>query len=173
MSEEEKYSRQIKLFGASTQRKIETTRVFMRAPESSSRFVSYFRRLLLQVGGQFLTYPLYEAGEISGEVSENDWLVLVDTPPHPSELHKVFAATMYICTDCLSFAIGHPSSVVPSHPRRPGNVPKTSGLFPEYLNILAALSVQEYIKFLSGMQALTSWFLDVSIFDTENVEQGV
>lgn len=168
MSDEERYSRQIKLFGANTQNKIENTRVYIRTPDPSSPFVSYFRRLLLQVGGQLLTYPLYKAEEGNKEMSANDWIVLVDTHPQPSEIHEAFANMMYICTDCLSFSIGHPSFIVASHPKRPGKVHKTQELFQEYLNILAAVAVQEYIKSLAGKEVLASWFLDVSIFDPQN-----
>ncbi|KAI5185508.1 hypothetical protein NEHOM01_0867 [Nematocida homosporus] len=138
----EKYSRQIRLFGEETQQKLSSAKVRIVAPENSD-ILPFLIRLITQIGSQLVTEK--DRGEV-------DWVFVVDQPDTVCS-DGLDSNQLYICTKTLSIAKSNPILTQCT----PAQI--DSSVYREYLNILAGVAVQEYIKTMAGIQTLDHWSL--------------
>ncbi|EHY65419.1 hypothetical protein NERG_01865 [Nematocida ausubeli] len=148
--DEEKYSRQIKLFGKDTQEKILASHIHL-AGVVEERMESYMIRLLSQVGAHVCR---------SNECKiEPTWVFVFDLP---EAMHESFRAAeqgqkiLYISTSNLLVSKAYTQRL---------NAESTAQHSEVYLNILVGVAVQEYIKSMAGINCSDEWRLDLSIFE--------
>ncbi|KAH9386302.1 uncharacterized protein NEMAJ01_1198 [Nematocida major] len=144
---DEKYSRQIKLFGSQAQKKIESSHIHVLDQES--KIQRHICRLLSQLGAN-----------VCLEAACTDmptWAFICGAPERGALERAPAGCTMYISTETLSISRKQLAQA-PGEARA-----KTSR--EEYINILAGVAVQEYIKSLTEMKALDEWTLDTSMFE--------
>lgn len=152
---EERYSRQMYLFGHETQKRIEKTLVVVLAP-SESFVAPMIERLVTNIGGQCLCSS-NEGLEISDSAEIVDiYYIIVDN--HASPRIEAEDRIFYLNTQSISFSKNPMPSIFCESNR---DLPHD--LYIEYLNILACVVVQEYIKILNGMNVASDWRLNIEL----------
>lgn len=144
--QQEKYSRQIRLFGESTQKRIEESHIHIisRAERNAGL---YIERLLQQMGAGVCICP-----ETCEQIPT--WIFACDLA-EPLKCTEKDLNVFYISTADLTISKDHAAP----------NIQVSDVFCEEYINILAGVAVQEYIKALSGIELLNYWKLDTAIFE--------
>ncbi|KAI5188977.1 hypothetical protein NEMIN01_0241 [Nematocida minor] len=142
--QQEKYSRQIRLFGEATQKKIEDSHIHI--VDDEEKIVRHITRLLLQMGANVCARPKV--------CSESPSWTFACNLSAEKECSKTEPNICYISTPTLSLSREH--TLLRQDPQTECE---------EYTNILAGVAVQEYIKSLAGMDTLQKWALDTSVFE--------
>lgn len=144
--QQEKYSRQIKLFGNSTQKKIEESHIHI--VDYTGKSEKHLIRLLQQLGANNCTDKQCSLVPT--------WIFVCDRAAEQAEnVETSDLSVMYIDTQSLALSRQYTTE---KHE-------KIANILQEYLNILVGVAVQEYIKDLAGLSTLASWKLDVSMFE--------
>ncbi|KAI5127745.1 hypothetical protein NEPAR04_1076 [Nematocida parisii] len=149
--EEEKYSRQIKLFGHEAQKRIKESHIHIKG-NAKETMVDCMVRLLLQIGANVCRDSMCTA--------EPTWVFMCDLDKEYIENENTYCNNkniLYISTKTLSMS-------------RAYTEPKKSEVsciehIEIYLNILGGMAVQEYVKSVAGVKSVEQWSLDPSIFE--------
>lgn len=144
--QQEKYSRQIRLFGESTQKKIEDSHIHI-ISKKEDRITLYIKRLLDQMGAKICNIP--------DSCTKSPTCIFACDLSKSIEPIDQGTNVFYISTSDLSLSKEH----------RAADIDSMQPVCIEYINILAGVAVQEYVKELSGAEPLQNWRLDTSIFE--------
>jgi len=162
----EKYSRQIRLFGEETQKKIEETRVVVLSSKAPL-VKAYIERLIVQMGGTLGALEecrIESAQNREQGLQKEYWIFSVDQDAEEvqkleeSELERVF----YISTRSLSVSTEHNAIQNEEKPESLRKIEESCRK--EFLKIVAGVAVQEYTKKLSGPNGFKTWQLDTPMF---------
>ncbi|OAG32961.1 hypothetical protein NEIG_01534 [Nematocida sp. ERTm5] len=147
--EEEKYSRQIKLFGHEAQKRIKESHIHIKG-NTKETMVDCMVRLLLQIGANVCRDNMCTA--------EPTWMFMCDLDKESIEnTYCDNKNILYISTKTLSMSRAY------AEPPKP----EISSIehIEIYLNILGGMAVQEYVKSVAGVKSVEQWSLDPSIFE--------